>query len=32
VKITHDKNDREYDKPRIVDLDRDQTFFIISGL
>ena len=32
VKITHDKNDREYDKPRIVDLNRDQTFFIIRGL
>ena len=32
VKITHDKNDREYDKPKIVDLDRDQTFFIMRCL
>ncbi|OGP83798.1 MAG: hypothetical protein A2Z08_00890 [Deltaproteobacteria bacterium RBG_16_54_11] len=32
VKITHDKNDREYDKPRVVDLDRDQRFFIIRSL
>jgi HD-GYP domain-containing protein (c-di-GMP phosphodiesterase class II)/type II secretory pathway predicted ATPase ExeA len=28
VKITHDKDDRQYNKPRIVDLDRDQKFFI----
>jgi HD-GYP domain-containing protein (c-di-GMP phosphodiesterase class II) len=28
VKITHDKDDRQYKKPRIVDLDRDQKFFI----
>jgi HD-GYP domain-containing protein (c-di-GMP phosphodiesterase class II)/type II secretory pathway predicted ATPase ExeA len=28
VKITHDKDDREYGKPRIIDLDRDQKFFI----
>jgi len=32
VKITHDKNDREYDKHKIVNLDRDQTFFIIRCL
>ena len=32
VKITHDKNDRAYDEPKIVDLDRDQTFFIIRSL
>lgn len=32
VKITHDKNDREYDKPKIVDLDRDQRFFIVRSL
>jgi len=28
VKITHNKDDREYKKPRIIDLDRDQKFFI----
>jgi hypothetical protein len=28
VKITHDKDDREYKKPRVIDLDRDQKFFI----
>jgi HD-GYP domain-containing protein (c-di-GMP phosphodiesterase class II) len=28
VKITHDKDDRQYKKPRIIDLDRDQKFFI----
>ena len=32
VKITHDKNDREYDKPKVVDLDKDQTFFIMRCL
>jgi HD-GYP domain-containing protein (c-di-GMP phosphodiesterase class II)/type II secretory pathway predicted ATPase ExeA len=32
VKITHDKDDRSYDKPRIVDLDRDQKFFITRSL
>jgi HD-GYP domain-containing protein (c-di-GMP phosphodiesterase class II) len=32
VKITHDKNDREYERPRAVDLDRDQRFFIIRNL
>jgi HD-GYP domain-containing protein (c-di-GMP phosphodiesterase class II) len=30
VKITHDKDGREYDKPRILDLDRDQRFFIVN--
>jgi HD-GYP domain-containing protein (c-di-GMP phosphodiesterase class II) len=30
VKITHDKNNREYDKPKILDLDRDQRFFIVE--
>jgi len=28
VKITQDKDDREYTTPKIVDLDRDQKFFI----
>jgi HD-GYP domain-containing protein (c-di-GMP phosphodiesterase class II)/type II secretory pathway predicted ATPase ExeA len=28
VRITHDKDNREYQKPRIVDLDSDQKFFI----
>jgi HD-GYP domain-containing protein (c-di-GMP phosphodiesterase class II) len=28
VKITHDKDNHEYKKPRIIDLDRDQKFFI----
>ena len=32
VKITHDKDDRQYNKPRIVDLDRDQKFFITRSL
>jgi len=32
VKITHDKNDREYDRPRVVDLDRDQRFFIMRSI
>jgi len=32
VKITHDKDDRSYEKPRIVDLDRDQKFFITRSL
>jgi hypothetical protein len=32
VKITHDKDDREYDRPKVVDLDRDQRFFIIRSL
>jgi HD-GYP domain-containing protein (c-di-GMP phosphodiesterase class II)/type II secretory pathway predicted ATPase ExeA len=32
VKITHDKDDRSYKKPRIVDLDRDQKFFITRSL
>jgi hypothetical protein len=32
VKITHDKDDRSYVKPRIVDLDRDQKFFITRSL
>jgi HD-GYP domain-containing protein (c-di-GMP phosphodiesterase class II)/type II secretory pathway predicted ATPase ExeA len=32
VKITHDKDDHEYAKPRIVDLDRDQKFFITRSL
>jgi HD-GYP domain-containing protein (c-di-GMP phosphodiesterase class II)/type II secretory pathway predicted ATPase ExeA len=32
VKITHDKDDRQNNKPRIVDLDRDQKFFITRSL
>jgi HD-GYP domain-containing protein (c-di-GMP phosphodiesterase class II)/type II secretory pathway predicted ATPase ExeA len=32
VKITRDKDDRSYEKPRIVDLDRDQKFFITRSL
>ncbi len=32
VKITQDKDDREYKTPKIVDLDRDQKFFITRGL
>ncbi len=32
VKITHDKDDLQYNKPRIVDLDRDQKFFITRSL
>jgi HD-GYP domain-containing protein (c-di-GMP phosphodiesterase class II) len=32
VKITHDKDDRSFEKPRIVDLDRDQKFFITTSL
>jgi HD-GYP domain-containing protein (c-di-GMP phosphodiesterase class II)/type II secretory pathway predicted ATPase ExeA len=28
VKITHDKDNREYKKPRVIDLGRDQKFFI----
>jgi HD-GYP domain-containing protein (c-di-GMP phosphodiesterase class II)/type II secretory pathway predicted ATPase ExeA len=32
VKITHDKDDRSFEKPRIVDLDRDQKFFITRSL
>lgn len=32
VKITHDKNNREYERPRVVDLDRDQRFFIMRNL
>jgi HD-GYP domain-containing protein (c-di-GMP phosphodiesterase class II)/GTPase SAR1 family protein len=32
VKITQDKDDREYKKPRIVDLDSDQKFFITRSL
>ncbi|MCJ7546607.1 MAG: HD domain-containing protein [Deltaproteobacteria bacterium] len=28
VKITHDQDNREYKKPRVIDLDRDQKFFI----
>jgi HD-GYP domain-containing protein (c-di-GMP phosphodiesterase class II)/type II secretory pathway predicted ATPase ExeA len=32
VKITHDKDDRQYNKTRIVDLDRDQKFFIMRSL
>ena len=32
VKITHDKDDRSYEKPRIVNLDRDQKFFITRSL
>jgi HD-GYP domain-containing protein (c-di-GMP phosphodiesterase class II)/type II secretory pathway predicted ATPase ExeA len=32
VKITQDKDDREYTTPKIVDLDRDQKFFITRGL
>ena len=32
VKITHDKEDRSYEKPRIVNLDRDQKFFIMRSL
>jgi HD-GYP domain-containing protein (c-di-GMP phosphodiesterase class II)/type II secretory pathway predicted ATPase ExeA len=32
VKVTQDKDDREYAKPRIVDLDRDQKFFITRSL
>lgn len=32
VKITHDKNDVEYRKPRVVDLDSDQKFFITRSL
>jgi HD-GYP domain-containing protein (c-di-GMP phosphodiesterase class II) len=30
VKITHDKDGREYDKPRILNLDRDQRFCIVN--
>ncbi|MBN1255256.1 MAG: HD domain-containing protein [Deltaproteobacteria bacterium] len=32
VKITHDKDDRPYKKTRIVDLDKDQKFFITRSL
>lgn len=32
VKITQDKDDREYATPKIVDLDRDQKFFITRSL
>jgi HD-GYP domain-containing protein (c-di-GMP phosphodiesterase class II) len=32
VKITQDKDDRLYKKPRIVDLDKDQKFFITRSL
>ena len=32
VKVTHDKNDVAYNKPRIVDLDRDQKFFITRSI
>jgi HD-GYP domain-containing protein (c-di-GMP phosphodiesterase class II) len=32
VKITHDKDNREYKKPRVIDLDRDQKFFIARSL
>jgi HD-GYP domain-containing protein (c-di-GMP phosphodiesterase class II)/type II secretory pathway predicted ATPase ExeA len=32
VKISHDKDDRQYKKPRIIDLDRDQKFFITRSL
>lgn len=32
VKVTHDPDGREYRKPRIIDLDRDQKFFITRSL
>jgi HD-GYP domain-containing protein (c-di-GMP phosphodiesterase class II) len=32
VKVTQGKDDREYTTPKIVDLDRDQKFFITRGL
>jgi hypothetical protein len=32
VKITQGKDDREYTTPKIVDLERDQKFFITRGL
>ena len=32
VKINQDKDDREYTTPKIVDLDRDQKFFITRSL
>jgi HD-GYP domain-containing protein (c-di-GMP phosphodiesterase class II)/type II secretory pathway predicted ATPase ExeA len=32
VKITRNKDEQSYDKPRIVDLDRDQKFFITRSL
>jgi HD-GYP domain-containing protein (c-di-GMP phosphodiesterase class II)/type II secretory pathway predicted ATPase ExeA len=32
VKVTYDKDDRQYKKPRVVDLDKDQKFFITRSL